>query len=510
MPIFNLTSGAERTLQRLRNESPELVSSGRMYLFLLVALFEDEGRAASLLHAVLESLDDVHAALEQTALASEELMPFGDWSRQVIRRADHFAIECNAEGGTSSEHLLLAAVEQSALVAAVLQTRQCSLETLLDQTMEMPPDLQIGPDSFVQIRPVEQGTLETAALYRILDASANRCREGLRVIEDYVRFRLDDAVLQRELKQIRHLLTDILRHLRQDRWVPGRDSERDVGRRGALASERSRESLHDVVRASFKRVEEALRSLEEYGKLIDADLALRLTECRFRMYTVEKVLETGIHSRSRLEDCRLCLLVTAANCRYSPEIVIRNSLEKGVDMIQIREKEMPDRQLVDYARQVRTWTQEFRALLMINDRADIAATVGADGVHLGQDDLDVASARRILGGSGIIGVSTHCPEQAQAATFDGADYLGVGPVFVSQTKEFPELAGLEYVAQAAAMVSLPWFAIGGITPANLGLAQANGAKRIAVSSVICQAPDPRGITFELAQRLRPRRIPPEE
>ncbi|SFH59473.1 thiamine phosphate synthase [Planctomicrobium piriforme] len=499
MSFLHLTAGAERALIRIRQNASEESAETTLFAQLLLGLLEDEGHAAEILRVAA-----VGEAALQTAVpaAAQPLVPVLEWQRNLVRRADQFAIELSTDGITGTEHLLLAAIDLDPYTAELLGRFQLTKTFLIAELSEAPEELHVSDAEFVQIRPAEQGQIEAAALARILDASANRCREGLRVIEDYVRFHLDDALLQRELKQIRHTLTQTLRYMGQSQWIPSRDSLRDVGPLGALASERARESLMDVLRASFKRVEEALRSLEEYGKLIDAELAVRISECRYRIYTVEKALETVVHNRQRLEQCRLYLLVTAANCRYTPEIVIRNTLEKGVDVVQIREKDMPDRELIAYGRKVREWTTAARALLIINDRPDIAAAVGADGVHLGQDDMDVASARRVLGGSGIIGVSTHSPEQARTALFDGADYLGVGPVFVSQTKEFPELAGLDYVQQAAVSLTIPWFAIGGITPDNLREVQFAGATRVAVSSSICQAPDPRGVTAEIAGRLR--------
>ncbi|HWL08740.1 MAG TPA: thiamine phosphate synthase [Planctomicrobium sp.] len=504
MAFLHLTAGAERVLTRLRQEFSSEETSLLFTWRLLQELLEDEGHAAEILR---------HADIDSQALRQQlEHAPTGnmvaiiDWQRALVRRADCLAIDSTDDGVTGTEHLLLALIDQEPMVARFFLEYEITRDAIWQTLEETPPELEIPDGALVQIRPAGQGTVDAASIARIMDASANRCREGLRVIEDYVRFHLDDAMLQRELKQIRHQLTQTLRHLGQERWVPARDSLRDVGPQGTLATERSRASLTDVVRANFKRVEESLRSLEEYGKLIDSEPALRISECRYRIYTVEKMMETLLLNRQRLESCHLYLLVTAAGCRYSPEIVIRNSLEKGVDVIQVREKEMPDRELLDYCRKVREWTNEAKALLIINDRPDIAAAVGADGVHLGQDDLDVASARKILGGTGLIGVSTHTPDQARAAIFDGADYLGVGPVFTSQTKEFTEFAGLEYVQQASELLAVPWFAIGGITPQNLKQVLSAGARRVAVSSVICQSADPRGVTSELVERLRPAQV----
>ena len=145
---------------------------------------------------------------------------------------------------------------------------------------------------------------------------------------------------------------------------------------------------------------------------------------------------------------------------------------------------------MERARNVRRWTRETRTLFILNDRPDIARLVEADGVHLGQDDMSVHDARRILGPGPFIGVSTHTPEQIRQAVLDGASYIGVGPVFPSATKNFTRLAGREFVRQAAEMTTLPAFAIGGIDLESIVRVVAAGAKRVAVSAVVCPAEDP--------------------
>jgi thiamine-phosphate pyrophosphorylase len=129
----------------------------------------------------------------------------------------------------------------------------------------------------------------------------------------------------------------------------------------------------------------------------------------------------------------------------------------------------------------------------MNDRPDITRLVEADGVHLGQDDMPVQEARRILGSEALIGVSTHDLDQVRQAVRDGASYIGIGPVFPSQTKQFEEFPSLEFVRQANAESVLPAFALGGITLDNVGEVLAAGAKRIAVSSPICRADEPQPV-----------------
>ena len=166
-------------------------------------------------------------------------------------------------------------------------------------------------------------------------------------------------------------------------------------------------------------------------------------------------------------------------------------------MIQLREKELSDGELLQRARQVRRWTRQAGVLFIVNDRPDIARLAEADGVHLGQDDLPVKEARRILGPDALIGVSTHTLDQVRQAVLDGASYIGVGPCFPSRSKSFDTLAGLEFVCQAIRETTLPAFAIGGIDTQTIGAVVAAGARRVAVSAAVAAADDPHGIAAQL-------------
>ena len=340
--------------------------------------------------------------------------------------------------------------------------------------------------------------------FRILDAAANRAGEGLRVVEDFARFGLNDAHLSRLLKECRHEMASTLAALPESSRLAARDTLGDVGTVIGTASEYQRGSTLDVARASFKRVQEALRTLEEFGKLIDSDsasLARRIEQLRYRLYTAEKAVLRTLFSRERLLDQRLYLLVTASACVAGCEAVVRAALAAGVKIVQMREKTMPDRELVEHARRLREWTRETDALLIVNDRPDIAVLAEADGVHVGQNELSVRDARRIVGPDRLVGVSTHTIEQARQAVLDGADYLGVGPTFPSGTKSFEAFAGLEFVRQVASEITLPWFAIGGIDASNLADVRSAGASRIAVSGAILTATDPRRAASELLAAL---------
>ena len=181
--------------------------------------------------------------------------------------------------------------------------------------------------------------------------------------------------------------------------------------------------------------------------------------------------------------------------------IVGEALAGGAGAIQLREKGLPDRELLRRAREVRILTAQARALFVMNDRPDLARLAGADAVHLGQEDVTTRDARRVVGASMLVGVSTHDRQQLEKAVLEGAGYLGVGPVFASSTKQFDDLAGLDYVGQAAEASNLPWFAIGGITEGNLERVLEAGARRIAVSSAVINAEFPRKAAAAFKARL---------
>src|SRR5262249_26209473 len=158
----------------------------------------------------------------------------------------------------------------------------------------------------------------------------------------------------------------------------------DVGAVVTRTAEQERTSLLDVAQVNGKRLQEALRSLEEFGKLHSADLGAALERLRYRAYTLEKAIVLGTTARQRLRDARLYVLLTGAQCGRSLEWTVAEGAAGGADIIQMREKELSDRDLLARARQMRHWTRRAGVLFLVNDRADIARLVEADGVHLGQ------------------------------------------------------------------------------------------------------------------------------
>ena len=185
---------------------------------------------------------------------------------------------------------------------------------------------------------------------------------------------------------------------------------------------------------------------------------------------------------------------------------MQSLVRAGVDVIQLRDKQLADRHLLERARRLRELTGSTPTLFVMNDRPDLANLAGADGVHVGQDELTVDDARNIAGPELLVGVSTHSAAQARQAVLDGADYIGVGPTFPSTTKHFDAFTGLDLLRQVSAETNLPTFAIGGINLDNLVAVLATGCRRVAVSGAVQTAEEPIA-AVERIKRLLVRNIP---
>jgi len=192
---------------------------------------------------------------------------------------------------------------------------------------------------------------------------------------------------------------------------------------------------------------------------------------------------------SKLSDAQLYVLVTGSVANRPPLEAADLAVRGGADAIQLREKDLPDREFLDLARQMRELCSKAGALFIVNDRVSISKLAGADGVHVGQDDLPGVEARKILRKGKILGVSTHDIDQARQAQADGADYIGVGPIYPTDTKGYEQGVGVDFIRQVKAEITIPFFAIGGITLDRLDEVIAAGCTRVAVSSAVIAADD---------------------
>jgi thiamine-phosphate pyrophosphorylase len=217
------------------------------------------------------------------------------------------------------------------------------------------------------------------------------------------------------------------------------------------------------------------------------------------MSTAENASDPAPHRepRSILRNARLYVLITESLCRVAWFETAAAVLAGGADVLQLREKGLSDRELLRRAQRLAALCREFGALFIVNDRPDIASLSGADGVHLGQDDMTVADARRILTPNTMVGVSTHNIEQFYAAADAAPDYIAVGPMFATATKPQDHIAGPETLAQARQHCSIPLVAIGGISQSNASAVLAAAPCCLCVCQAVISQPDPRRAAAEL-------------
>lgn len=334
---------------------------------------------------------------------------------------------------------------------------------------------------------------QNSTLNRILDANLDRAREGLRVIEEWCRFGLENQSLTETCKQLRQSLAA----WHSPRLRLARDTPADPGTELTHPQEQIRADIPAVLQVNFSRVQEALRVLEEYGKIEQMAMATAIKALRYQIYTLESQVLFGPCHHS-LEQAPLYLVTSP-----SPNLlaVVESALQGGLSLVQYREKQADDQDRLIMARQLRQLCHRYNALFIVNDRLDIAIAAEADGVHLGQQDLPMAVARQLLGPHKIVGRSTTNPQELQRAIEERADYIGVGPVYQTPTKADKAAVGHDYIRYAAAHAPMPWYAIGGIDADNLASVLAAGASRVAVVRAIMQAPSPAQITQTLLQQL---------
>lgn len=335
---------------------------------------------------------------------------------------------------------------------------------------------------------------------RMIDANLNRACEGIRVIEDVARFILNNQLLSKEARTIRHGLRSIF-YGNSDFLIGTRDSINDIGLKTSQNTKAmERKKLIDLVSANFKRAEEAIRCIEESLKvkslvssLLGESGILTVERLRFKVYSLEKDFTLNMNIFNR----RNCLNtdiygITAEQFSLGRDNikVVKALIDAGVRIIQYREKEKSNKEKLLQCEKIRQLTKDAGVTFIINDNVDLALLVGADGIHVGQDDLPVDKVRQLVGENMIIGLSTHSAEQAKEAMEIGADYIGVGPIYTTHTKkDVCAAVGLEYLEYAVKNVTIPFVAIGGIKEHNLHEVVQRGAKCVCLVTEIVGAKD---------------------
>jgi len=460
--------------------------------WLITLLADEDGKPFSLIPDAAQ----LHQQLLQLPRRSYPAPP----NETLFRRAVEHARRLRGDVQITTDLMLIVVLQTSFTFAEEVEQLGVDVNAVVNAVLgSTPTDAEQedpGPPLVLSVAP------DRFQVARIVDANLNRSREALRVLDDYGRFIRNDRLLTETVKQLRHDLVAAAEFLPADELLSARDTLGDVGTIIAVAGEYERRSSHEVAVVNVKRLQESLRSLEEFGKTMSTQFAVSVEAIRYRAYTLEKMLHLSLRAADKLRDAKLYLLVGSGGCRHSMERVIREAAEGGVDIVQLREKNLTDSELLAKAKDVRRWTREAVVLFIVNDRPDLALAVEADGVHLGQDDLPVAVARRMLGTDAIIGVSTHDLSQVRRAVAEGADYLGVGPAFPSATKSFDGFPGLAFLQEAAAETTLPLFALGGINIGNLDDVLAYGIRRIAVAAAIGGSDEPRATSLQLHHRLQ--------
>ena len=453
-----------------------------------------------------------------------------EWLQRVYERARLLARQSHDEPEFSTVHLVFAMAEVDGPARQCLESIGLTPEKLRHEiagTDDAPRELKVDfelhvDDPTIAVAestavPLSTSPNPSQGIYAAIDANLNRSREGLRVLEDCARFVVRHRGTTGELKSLRHSLVAAEIELRAScsQLMTARDTESDPGTQLTTTGESQRSGLADVVTANARRVQESLRSLEEFGKILCPRFAADIKQIRYHSYSIEQTILNAVGSdskcisldgermdtASRLNSARLYVLVTESLCRHSWKDVVKAALQGGADVIQLREKSLPDDEIVNRCRWLREICDSHNALCILNDRPDLAAKANAHGVHLGQSDGQTASARQLLNAGQLVGMSTHDLQQVRQACEQGADYLGVGPVFPSQTKSFGDFPGVKFVGEAAAAADRPWFAIGGIHRGNLSQAMNAGCERIAVCDAVIGARAPEVATRELRQML---------
>ena len=457
---------------------------------------------------------DVKASLAATCQLLQDL------PTPLILATEHILLGLAAADNEAATWLRQMGLDRLALAKEIHQQYGISPEPLPLDDLE-PPEIDrpdVGVDS--PFNPSADGPPSTAThqsespepslgvsrqerirILRVIDAAANRGREGLRAVEDYARFVLDDPHLTDRLKRLRHELATVLSVVPLDERLAARQTQADVGTSLTTASENRRQDAASVMVANFTRLQEALRSLEEFGKVLSPKMASEIKEIRYSAYTLQVAVETTKSNAAMLADARLCVLVDGCQSARHFRSLVASLVTARVHVIQLRDKRLDERHLLERARVLREMTLTTGTLFVMNDRADLAVLARADGVHVGQEDLSVKDARTLVGPEALVGVSTHSIDQARQAVMDGADYIGVGPTFPSGTKQFERFPGVELLRTVALEIRLPAFAIGGIARENLPEVLSTGIRRIAVSGAVAKSDDPAMAAKELSASL---------
>ena len=327
---------------------------------------------------------------------------------------------------------------------------------------------------------------EDFRIFQIIDANLDRAREGLRVMEDWARFGLGKEKFVEKIKHLRQILGK--NHLNV--YKQSRNSIEDQCKGITHHEQNNRKKPEQIISSNAGRVQEALRVIEEFSRLHNNELSKIASKIRYEVYTLEiELLSLSKHIKSDkiLKENDLYVITDQKENLLE---ILEDILIAGVKIIQHRFKNGNDKEHLEEAIQIKNLCKRYNSLLIINDRVDIALASKADGIHLGQDDLDLKTARKLLGHSKIIGVSANNKIDISKAIQDGCDYIGIGPVFETSTKKNKKPLGVEKIKTLTKDLNIPWFAIGGITTNNISHLRQYGFKKVALVSQLMNSKNP--------------------
>ncbi len=325
--------------------------------------------------------------------------------------------------------------------------------------------------------------------WRIIDANINRASEGARVIEDITRFYYGNSDISEELKKLRHNVREILKE-NNSALLANRDPDNDCG--FAISQKEISDKAEDhneIILKNFKRLQEALRAIEENLKNAGyGTLAKSYEKRRFESYGIEKKLFFLIKKKDVLNTDIYAITGEKFSLGRVNIEIVSELIDAGVKIIQYREKEKDMIEKYKECIKIREITKDADVCFIVNDNIDLAIAAEADGVHIGQEDMPINVVRKLVGENMIIGLSTHSPAQAKNAVENKADYIGVGPIFATRTKkDVVAPVGYEYLDYVAENINIPFVVIGGIKEHNISEVAKKRAKCFAMITEIVGA-----------------------
>ena len=334
-------------------------------------------------------------------------------------------------------------------------------------------------------------------IFQIIDANLDRAREGLRVIEDWARFGLGKNNCVARIKNFRQILGKNHLYI----YKQSRNYIQDQCQGLTHKDQTNRKTPEQIISSNSARVQEALRVIEEYSRTHNDALSKIASEIRYEIYNIEIELLMLSKRKMSEEILKTNDLYIITDQKENLLGKIEDILIAGVKIIQYRSKKGTDKDNLEQAIQIKHLCKRYNSLFIINDRIDLALASNADGVHLGQDDLNIKTARKLLGYSKIVGISANNENDISKALKEGCDYIGIGPVFETSTKKGKTPLGIEKIKTLTKDLNIPWFAIGGIKTNNVSFLKNHGFKKFALVSQLMDSEDPKEEAIMLLREL---------